>query len=47
MSTWALYLRIADGLATEFETAEATPDGVLVVTSTGTEWLLVAQEVPA
>jgi len=44
MSLWHLYRRIADGLATEFEVAEASTDGVLVVDDDGMEWRLVAQE---
>ena len=46
MSRWDLYRRIADGLATEFEVAEADTDGVVLVDRDGTEWWLTAKEQP-
>jgi hypothetical protein len=46
MSLWHLYRRIADGLATEFQVAEANTDGILVVDHDGTEFWLTAKEQP-
>ncbi len=46
MSLWNLYRRIADGLATEFEVAEAHDDGVLIVGRDGVEFWLTAKEQP-
>jgi hypothetical protein len=45
VSLWNLYRRIADGLATEFEVAEANTDGILIVDD-GVEFWLTAKEQP-
>jgi hypothetical protein len=44
---WPLYLRIADGLAPEFEVVGSGTDGVIVVDDDGREWRVTAEEVPA
>ncbi len=44
---WPLYLRIADGLAPEFQVVDASTDGVLVVDDDGVQWRVRAEEEPA
>jgi hypothetical protein len=47
MSPDVVHLRIADGLAVEFEVVDSGTDGVVVVDDDGLQWRVTAEEVPA
>jgi hypothetical protein len=47
MMASSLYLRIADGLAPEFEVIGSGADGVIVVDDDDRVWRVTAEELPA